>query len=54
MIVVIVIVMFAATRATEVRSSEYYDMLLSGEIEDGDNLTADVADGAISITRDGL
>ena len=30
------------------------EMLLSGEIEDGDNLTADVADGAIVITRDGL
>ena len=30
------------------------EMLLSGEIEDGDNLTADVADGAIVITRDGF
>lgn len=29
------------------------EMILCGEVEDGDNLTADVADGAISITRDG-
>lgn len=30
------------------------EMILAGEIEEGDNLTVDVADGAIAVTRDGM